>query len=154
MVLGLGILSLLTTTIIVTVVATSPSCAERQQYLCTNLFEAPSKTLLTGGEIEFNRLGIAKLSTVRISPSRAVRIADSQYGGGHLVFESLGGYIDMNQIIPDWVGTTSWVPKAIPAYLVRFHYDHAITVDPSTNHFENILVNATNGKIISEFTYD
>jgi|GEM_PF-1632330 len=154
MIVGLGILSVLTTTIIVAVVATSRSCAERQQYLCTNLYKAPSKVLLTDYEIEFHRLATTKLSLVRISPSEAVRIADSQYGGGRMVFESLGGYIDKNQIIPDWVGTTSWVPKAIPAYLVRFRYHHALTVDPSRNHFWNVLVNATNGHVISAFTYD
>lgn len=71
-----------------------------------------------------------------------------------MVFESLGGYIDKNQIIPDWVGTTSWVPEAIPTYFVRFHTDQVLTVDPSTNHFWNVIVNATNGHIISAFSYD
>jgi hypothetical protein len=141
----------------VAVTQTPQSCTERQRYLCANLFAPLSKTLLTDGEIEFNRLGTSKLSLVRISPTRAVRIAESQYGRGpgtRMVFESLGGYIDKNQIIPDWVGTRSMVPKAVPTYLVRFHDDRVVTVEPSRNHYWNVIVNATNGEIIAAFTYD
>jgi hypothetical protein len=113
--------------------------------------------LLTDGEIEFNRLGTANLSKVRITPARAGRIADAQYGqvrGSRIVLESLGGYIDKNQIVHDWVGKKSWVPNAIPSYLIRIESSHLITLDPSVNHYWNVIVNAINGKIISAITYD
>jgi hypothetical protein len=108
------------------------------------------------GEIEFHRLGDANLSLVRISPARARVIADHLYGRGHsrVVYESLGGYIDKNRIVPDWVGTRSWVPKAIPSYIVRIHENFVVTVDPSNNHYWNVIVNAVSGKIESAFTYD
>lgn len=142
---------------ITAVMETPNSCVERQQYLCNDLFKPLPKVLLTDGEIEFTRLGTSKLSSVRISPFTAVRIAESQYGegpGSRTVFESLGGYVDKSQIIPDWVGTTSWVPKAIPTYIVRFREDHVVTLNPSTNHYWNVIVNATNGEFISAFSYD
>jgi hypothetical protein len=155
--LGLGILLILTTTIIVAVTETSNACSQRHQFLCTDLFKAPNRTLLSNGEMEFTRLGASKLSMVRISPTDAIRIAESQYGGEgrlRIVFESLGGFVDKNQIIPDWAGTTSWVPKAIPTYVVRIRDDHMVTVEPSTNHYWNVIVSAVSGKLIASFTYD
>jgi hypothetical protein len=94
---------------------------------------------------------------VRITPADARRIADAQYGhdhGSRNVFESLGGYIDKNQIIQDWVGKKSWVPKPIPSYVVRIYGDHLVTAEPSSNHFWNVIVGAVSGKIIAAFTYD
>jgi hypothetical protein len=154
-----GIVAMIVTvsSIIVAVVATSSTCVGGKQYLCPNSFIPAPKGLLTGGEIEFNRLGTSNLSKVRITPARAVRIAEGQYGqvrGSRIVLESLGGYIDKNQIVHDWVGTKSWVPKAIPSYLVRIHTSHLITLDPSVNHYWNVIVNAINGKIITAITYD
>jgi hypothetical protein len=139
------------------VALTSPSCEIRQRSLCANTFEPAPHGLLAQGQIEFNRLGTAKLSLVRITPTRARDIADHTYGRGHgsrVVLESLGGYIDKDQIVPDWVGTKSWVPKAVPAYLVRIHEAYVVTVDPSHNHYWNVIVNAVSGKIISAISYD
>jgi len=132
------------------------SCSLRQSYLCVNLFKPLPRTLLTDDEIEFRRLDTAQLSLVRITPAQAARSAQAQYGGGRsrIIFESLGGYIDKTRIVPDWVGTRSWVPKAIPSYLVRIYDDQVVTVDPSRNHYWNVLVNAVNGKNISAITYD
>lgn len=154
--LGIGTLLVLTATIIVSVEVTSTSCSLRQQYLCANVFKPAPKKLLVLGEIEFHRLGDANLSLVRITPARARVIADHLYGRGQsrVVYESLGGYIDKNRIIADWVGTRSWVPKAIPSYIVRIHETFVVTVDPSNNHYWNVIVNAVSGKIESAFTYD
>jgi hypothetical protein len=124
-------------------------------------YKAPSKSLLTNCEIRFSRLSDAQLSKVRFTPVSAAHIASSQYGNGRrsrVVFESLGGYVDTNQIIPDWVGTKSWVPKALPAYLVRIGGDDIDSLGPRPteveNHFWNVIVNATTGKIVGATTYD
>jgi hypothetical protein len=147
----------LVASITVAVVETSTTCDGGKQYLCPNSFRPAPKGLLIGGEIEFNRLGTSNLSKVRITPAGAVRIAEGQYGqgrGSRIVLESLGGYIDKNQIVHDWVGTKSWVPKAIPSYLVRIHSPHSVALDSSKNHYWNVIVNAINGKIITAITYD
>jgi hypothetical protein len=146
----------LTATIVLSVEVTSPTCSFRQQYLCANVFKPAPRKLLTLGEIEFHRLGDANLALVRISPSKARVIADHLYGRGQsrIVFESLGGYIDTNQIIPDWVGTRSYVPKAIPSYIVRIHETFVVTVGPSNNHYWNVIVNAVSGKIEGAISYD
>jgi hypothetical protein len=115
------------------------------------------RSVLNDGEIEFTALNASMLSHVRISPQRAEYIADAQYGGAkrsRVVFESLGGYIDKNEIIPDWVGSKSYVPKALPSYIVRIYDDWIVTVDPSRNHYWNVVVNAKNGKIVSAFTFN
>lgn len=96
--------------------------------------KAPSKRLLLGADIRFTRLDNAQLSRVRITPTAAANIAIAQYGLGgrsHVTFESLGGYVDTSEIIPDWVGTTPWVPKAVPAYLVRIHGVSRWSMGPS-----------------------
>jgi hypothetical protein len=154
--LGVGILLVLTATIIVSVAVTSPSCSFRQRYLCTDVFKPAPRKLLSLGEIEFHRLGDGNLALVRISPTKAREIADHLYGRGqsNVVFESLGGYIDKNQIIPDWVGTRSYIPKVVPSYIVRIHENYVVTVDPSHNHYWNVIVNAVSGKIEASISYD
>jgi hypothetical protein len=116
------------------------------------------RDLLTGGEISFARLGASQLSTVRKTLLDAIRIAEASYGtgrGSRIVLISLGGYIDTNQIIHDWIGTKSLVPKAIPSYVVRIFEPQVVTASgPSKNHYWNVVVNARNGKIITAITYD
>jgi hypothetical protein len=156
-VVGIVALTVLVSSIIVAAVETSSTCVDGKQYLCPNSFVPAPRLLLTDGEIEFNRLGTMNLSKVQITPARAARIAEGPYGqvrGSKVVLVSLGGFIDKNRIVHDWVGTNSWVPKAIPSYLVRIHSAQVVTVDPSTNHFWNVIVNAISGKIIIAFTYD
>jgi hypothetical protein len=117
---------------------------------------APASLLRNGG-ILFTRLDDALLQTVRISPTRARHIATAPYGSGHgsrVVFESLGGYVDANEIVHDWIGTQSYVPQAVPAYLVRIYTAKVETVDLSRNHYWNVIVNARTGGIITEFSYD
>jgi hypothetical protein len=107
--------------------------------------------------MEFKRLNTSNLSLVRITPADARHIADVQYGhdhGSRIVFESLGGYIDKTQIIQDWVGKKSWVPKPIPSYVVRIYGAHLVTAEPSANRYWNVIVSAVSGKIISATTYN
>lgn len=115
-------------------------------------------SMLTNGEILFTRLRTSQLSAVRTIPSVAVRIAEALYGGSRhgsrIVLVSLGAYVDKNQIIHDWIGTRSLKPAAVPSYAVRIFEPHVVTVGPSTNHYWNVIVNATNGRIISAFSYD
>ena len=113
--------------------------------------------MLTNGEILFTRLRASQLFAVRTTPSVAVGIAEASYGGGHgtrIVLVSLGAYVDKNQIIYDWIGTQSLIPKAVPSYVVRVFEPYVVTVDPSTNHYWNVIVNATNSRLISAFSYD
>jgi hypothetical protein len=114
--------------------------------------------LLTDGEILFTHLRASQLTSVRETPTDAVRIADASYGAGgvsRVVLVSLGGYVDKNQIVHDWIGTTSLVPKATPSYVVRIFEPNALhTLDPSKNHYWNVIVNARSGRIIAAITYD
>lgn len=154
---GLGALIVLATSIIVTVAETSSSCPERQRYVCAYAFKSLPKGLLINGEIEFERLNASKLSLVRITPNDARRIADAQYGherDSRVTFESLGGFVDKSQIVHDWVGNKSWVPKSIPSYVVRIYGAQLVTLDPSNNHYWNVIVSAVSGKILTAFTYD
>jgi hypothetical protein len=111
--------------------------------------------------MRFTRLTNTQLLAVRVTPARAAHIASAQYGNGRrsrVVFESLGGYVDNDQIIPDWVGTKSWIPKALPAYVVRIGGDDIDSLGPTAeknlNHFWNVIVNAATGKIVSATSYD
>jgi hypothetical protein len=155
-IVGIVALLVLVSSVMVAIAETSSSCVDGKPYLCQNSFKPAPKQLLTDGQIEFNRLGDSKLSLVRITPARADHIANAEYGrvGAKIVLESLGSYIDKDAIVHDWVGTRSWIPRAIPAYLVRIHSSHVVTIDPSTNHYWNVIVNAVNGKIITAITYD
>jgi hypothetical protein len=158
---GLGIVIVLAASIIVTNVETSRSCPPSRQYVCAYVFKPAPKDLLVDGEIDFQRLGESNLSKVRINPEQARSIADGPYSRdtrSRVVFESLGGYIDKNDIVHDWVGTKSWVPAPVPAYIVRIS-DLAIQSDGPLpvgilNRSENVIVNAVSGKIVAEITYN
>lgn len=87
-------------------------------------YRVPHAGWLNDDGILFTRLSDAQLSNVQVSPREAVHEAIEGYelsGRPRVVFESLGGYVDRSEIIQDWVGTTSWVPKAVPAYFLRIH---------------------------------
>lgn len=151
----------LATSAFVTNVETSRSCPAKRQYVCTYVFKPAPKSLLVGGEIVFKRLGESDLLKVRITPEQARRIAGAPYRRLHksrVVFESLGGYIDKNDIVHDWVGTRSWIPRALPAYLVRISGLEIPSNGPGPlvtyNHSENVIVNAETGNIIADFTND
>jgi hypothetical protein len=160
-IIGLGIVVILATSIFVTIMETSRNCPASRLYVCTYVFKPAPKNLLANGEIEFKRLSESDISKVRITPEQARRIADAPYGRNHksrIVFESLGGYIDKNDSVKDWVGTRSWIPKAVPAYIVRISGLEIPSSGPgplvSDNQLENVIVNAETGKIIAGFTYD
>lgn len=118
-----------------------------------NAYVAPPRQLLADSEIRFARLPATRLNEVRIMPNVAARIAMKPVRGvGHprVAFESLGGYVDESRIIPDWVGTKSWVPKAVPAYLVRLTGVNIEPLGPANGgviHNEIVIVNAITGEL-------
>jgi hypothetical protein len=126
-----------------------------------NDYARPPTLLLSDGELRFQQLDVAQLLRVRISPTEAVHVALTQYGqgrGSRVTFESLGGYIDANSIVPDWVGSKSWIPKALPAYIVRISGVQIASLGPRggavKNRSWNVIVNATDGRVVSAITYD
>jgi hypothetical protein len=132
----------------------TPSAIERYG----NDFKPLPKEMLFQGEILFARLPAFRLATVRTTPCEAIEIAESGVApavrGTRVVLVSLGGYVDKNQIVHDWIGTKTLVPRAVPSYLVRIYEPYVVTLGPSTNHYWNVVVNAQTGKVISAFTYD
>ena len=149
------------TSIVVTIVATSRNCPATRQFACAYVFKPAPTNLLANGEIEFKRLDASAVSMVRVTPEQARRTANAPYRSdptSRVVFESLGGYIDKNDIVHDWVGTRSWIPKAVPAYLVRISGLDIASDGPgpleSFNHSVNVIVNAKTDTIIADFTYD
>jgi len=125
-----------------------------------NAYVLVPKIMLEDGEILFTRLTNSQLTRVRVTPAEAARIAKVRAGAGshsRVVFESLGGYVDKNQIIHDWVGTKSFIPKALPAYIVRVSGVIIPSLGPVGGvggHFWNVIVNATNGRTICLFSYN
>jgi hypothetical protein len=123
-----------------------------------NEFKPLPKKMLFDGEILFARLPASRLATVRTTPNEAIGIAESRVApavhGTRVVLVSLGGYVDRNRIVHDWIGTKTLVPRAVPSYLVRIFEPYVVTLGPSTNHYWNVVVNAQSGKVISAFTYD
>jgi hypothetical protein len=121
-------------------------------------FKPLPKGALAQGEILFTRLRASQLATVGTNQSVAVRIAEASYGGGsgsRVVLVSLGGYVDKNDIVHDWIGTTTHVPRAIPSYIVRiFDPSHVLLGLSSNNHYWNVIVNADSGRVIGAFSYD
>jgi hypothetical protein len=116
-----------------------------------------SKSVLAGGEILFTRLRTTELSSVRTTPTEAVDIAKASFGDGsdtRVVLVSLGGYVNKNDIVHDWSGTKAFIPRAAPSYIVRLFEPHLVTLDPSDDHYWNVVVNAKSGKIILAFSYD
>jgi len=129
--------------------------------VCAYVFKPAPRNLLVDGEIEFRALSESNLSKVRITPEQARRVADAPYSRDHrsrIVYESLGGYIDKNEIVQDWVGTRSWIPTAVPAYIVRVSGLEIESDGPGPvavdNHSENVIVNAVSGKIVADITYN
>jgi hypothetical protein len=121
-------------------------------------YEPLPSRMLFQGEILFTRLPASRLAEVRTTPFDAVHIAEAGVApavhGSRVVLVSLGGYVNKNQIVHDWIGTKSLIPRAVPSYLVRIFEPYAVGLGPSTNHYWNVVVNAQTGKIISAFTYD
>jgi hypothetical protein len=116
------------------------------------------RRMLFEGQLLFARLPATRLAMVRTTPVEAVRIAEGGLApavhGTRVVLVSLGGYVDKNQIVHDWIGTKPLIPRAVPSYLVRVFEPYVVTIGPSTNHYWNVVVDAETGKIISAFSYD
>jgi hypothetical protein len=115
--------------------------------------------MIVNGQLMFARLDRAQITRVRISPEEAERIVKDDYGTKEpwrVVFESLGGYVNDQQIIHDWVGTKSLIPKPMPAYIVRITGVPipSLGLGGATNHYWNVIVNALTGRVIESFSYD
>jgi hypothetical protein len=148
--------------VLVTVVLTSstPNASD------ADAFTPVAKSLLVSGQMLFKRLDASQLSRVRITPAAARHIAMTGSGAQPntpVVYESLGGYINEEQIIHDWVGTQTYIPPAQPAYLVRIAGQEIEPTGPdeptvpgerSANHFLNVIVNAVSGKVIMAFSFN
>ena len=122
-------------------------------------FRALPRGMAAFGQLQFTRLSDSQLSQVRITPTAAARIVTDQFGTmepWRVVFESLGGYVNDEQIIHDWVGTTSLIPKAVPSYIVRITGGTMSPLAPGNtpNRYLNVIVNATTGRVVGSFTYD
>ncbi|MGC2169207.1 MAG: hypothetical protein WA580_08910 [Acidimicrobiales bacterium] len=108
----------------------------------------------------FSRLDNSQLARVRISPQEAVHIVKDDNGAKEpwrVVFESLGGYVNDLQIIHDWVGTNSFVPRPVPTYSVRITGVPIYSLGPgpmAVNYYWNVILNAITGHIIGSFSYD
>ncbi|HSN02414.1 MAG TPA: hypothetical protein VLS91_02910 [Acidimicrobiales bacterium] len=114
---------------------------------------------LAQGEMRFARLNKTESARVRVSPADAARTAEAQYSqrpGVRVVFESLGGYVDANQIVHDWVGTRSWIPPVRPAYFVRLAGVNIPSLGPriGANHHVDVIVNAVTGRIICAVSFN
>ncbi len=124
------------------------------------VFRPPPRSLLASGELRFTRLPPSQLARVRVTPAHADLIATGFCGGGRwrVVFESLGGYVDDNRIIHDWVGTRSFVPQPLPAFLVRITGGSIPSLGPvpgiSADHYWNVVVDAVTGRVVTALAYD
>ena len=114
---------------------------------------------LADSEMRFGRLDNSQLSSVTTGPRAAARTALTHFGSGHharVVFESLGGYINANRIVRDWVGTSSWIPPALPAYFVRIAGVDVASLGPGggVTHHWNVIVNARTDRVVSATSFD
>lgn len=149
--------TLIIATTVAAVVSSTSSSGPSDSY--QNAYRALPKDMLVFGQLMFTRLSQSQIEQVRVSPKEAARIARDYYGikePWRVVFESLGGYVNDAQIIHDWVGTRSLIPKALPAYVVRVTGVpiESLGLGGAVNHYWNVIVNAMTGHVVSSFTYD
>ena len=117
------------------------------------VYRAVPTTWLVRGEMRFTRLSEAASTSVTVSASAAERTAEEGFARSsntRVVFESLGGYVDVNQIVHDWVGTRSWIPPVRPAYFVRLAGVNIPSVGPrrGASHHVDVIVSAVTGREI------
>lgn len=143
---------------LVTFTLTRPSSVPNSTY--ADAFTPVPKSLLVNGQMIFNWLNATQLSRVRVTPSAARQIVETEAGANPrspVVYESLGGYINKEYIIHDWVGTSTYIPPAQPAYLIRVSGQDIGSTGPGTihfNHYLNVIVNAEDGKVITGFSFN
>lgn len=142
--------------------ATTNAGSPPMQSLSDATYVSLPKGLTVGGDFSFGPLRYSQFGAVKFTASKAIDIAKQSAGvrggptsSGSRVTVSLGSFINDEAIITDWIGTTSLIPKAIPAYVVTISGLHIESLGPIgvVNHEENVLVNASNGHVIEEFTY-
>jgi hypothetical protein len=120
--------------------------------------EVPTSWLVQG-EMRFTRLSDPQAARVKVSASTAEHVAEAGYArnaGTRVVFESLGGFVDANQIVRDWVGTRSWIPPVRPAYFVRLAGVKIPTMGPQSgvSHHVDVIVSAITGREICAVSFD
>ena len=118
------------------------------------------KRALTNGSISFTPLSSAALHAILLSPQMALNDLKNQFTmptGSWVYSVSLGGYVNKLDIVHDWIGTKSKWPNRVATYMVTIRGLIIPSDGPSqvsaVNHEEIFIVNATNGKVKSSFSY-
>lgn len=122
-------------------------------------FRAVPRRWLVRDEMRFTPLSPAEMSRVTVTATTAVHVAEAGFAlnkGVHVVFESLGGYVDSNQIVHDWVGTHSWIPPVTLAYFVRLAGVDipALGRQLGADHHADVIVNAVSGREICATSFN
>jgi hypothetical protein len=120
------------------------------------------RSLTLAGDFSFRPLRRSQFSAVRITTPRAIQLASraASVRSGSLsssskVTVSLGSFINKEEIVTDWIGTKSLIPKAVPVYVVMISGLHFESLGPGggVNHEYDVVVNASNGEVLEELTY-
>jgi hypothetical protein len=138
--------------------ATGATSTPQTRGLDIAMFIPLPKTALVDGQIIFRPLTSAAKAAVRLTPRQAVNDLKSQFemsSGSWVQSVSLGGYVNKMDIVHDWMGTKSKVPKPIPVYMVTVRGLHIASLGPGggVHHEEVFTLNAVTGRAISSFSY-
>lgn len=134
------------------------SVALQSQGLMNASFTPLSKTALSALDIRFVPLRNSQFATIRVTEPEAVSTAEvglNPTPSGSKVLVSLGGLTDKEAIVHDWIRTKSWIPKAIPAYVITISGLHIESLGPggAVNHEEIVVVNANSGDVVETVSY-
>jgi len=152
--------TLLASTLIV--VAQGPevqaSVALQSQGLMNAFFTPLSKAARNELDIRFVPLRNSQFAPIRVTEPEAVSTAEvglNPMPSGSNVLVSLGDLTDKEEIVHDWIGTKSWIPKAIPAYVITMSGLNIESLGPggAVNHEEIVVVNANSGDVVETVSY-
>lgn len=109
-------------------------------------------------DIRFVPLRNSQFATIQVTEPEAISTAEvglNPMPSGSNVLVSLGGLTDKEEIVHDWIGTKSWIPKAIPAYVITMSGLHIESLGPggAVNHEEIVVVNADSGDVVETVSY-
>jgi hypothetical protein len=159
-VLSVAIGTVLASTLIV--VAEGPeahsSVASQSQSLMNAAYAPLSNSARSALDVRFVALRSSEFATVRVTAPDAVSTAEvglDPMPSGTNVSVSLGGLTDKEEIVHDWIGTKSWIPKAIPAYVITMSGLHVQSLGPggAFNPEEIVVVNANSGNVVETVSY-
>lgn len=159
-VLVVAIATVLASTLIV--VAQGPevqaSTAMQSQGLMNAAYAPLRKAARNELDIRFVPLRNSQLTTVRVTEPEAVSMAEvglDPMPSGSNVLVSLEGLSDNEEIVHDWIGTKSWIPKATPAYVITMSGLHVESLGPggAFNPEEIVVVNANSGDVVETVSY-